>query len=139
MAALRQFVLIAPILHPQFVVAALVTLASADHINKNAQIRSSTNDVPGDGSYSYGFDTTNGISVHENGAGGQVSNGDASWVSPEGEQVRLTWTADANGYHPAGSHLPTPPPVPAAILRALEWIRTHPSAEQQPLLRSQLG
>lgn len=87
--------------------------------------------MPGDGTYSYGFDSTNGIAIAESGAGGQVSNGNAQWVSPEGEQVRLTWTADANGYHPQGSHIPVAPPVPAAILRALEYIRTHPTAEEQ--------
>lgn len=65
------------------------------------------------------------------GSGGQASNGNAQWVSPEGERVTLTWVADANGYHPQGSHIPTPPPVPAAILRSLEWIRLHPSPEEQ--------
>lgn len=83
-----------------------------------------------DGSYQYAFDTTNGIAIQESGVGGQGSNGNAQWISPEGIPVSLSWVADANGYHPTGSHIPTPPPVPTHVLRALEWIRLHPSPEE---------
>lgn len=87
-------------------------------------------EVHEDGSYKYNFDTSNGISQQESGFGGQGSSGVAQWVSPEGVVVQLTYTADANGYHPQGTHIPTPPPVPAAILRALEWARLNPTPEE---------
>lgn len=119
--------------HAQIVVAVLVAAVSADHINKNAQVRSFSNEITEDGRYTYGFDTSNGIAVAEAGAGGQVSNGNAQWVSPEGEQIRLTWVADNNGYHPQGSHLPVAPPTPALIARAVQWILANPTAEERQL------
>lgn len=63
--------------------------------------------------------------------GGQYASGSSAYYSPEGELVQLTYTADENGYHPQGAHLPTPPPIPEAILRSLEYIRTHPHQEQR--------
>lgn len=53
-----------------------------------------------------------------------------SRVSPEGEQVQLTYTADERGYLPQGSHLPTPPPTPDYILKALEFIARNPPQQQ---------
>ncbi|XP_055376336.1 pupal cuticle protein Edg-78E-like [Condylostylus longicornis] len=105
----------------------LLGLVTADHINKNAEVKSLVNNVPGDGTYAYSFDSTNGISIQESG-NADTKSGSAGWVSPEGEKVQLTYTADENGYHPQGSHIPVPPEIPAHILRALEYIRTHPSA-----------
>lgn len=86
----------------------------------------------GDGAYNWAFETSNGISQEESGVGGQNAQGSANWYSPEGEPVQLSYVADEFGYRVAGSHLPTPPPVPAAIQRAIEYIRTHPSEESQP-------
>lgn len=70
--------------------------------------------------------------MKENGVGGQISQGTAQWYDPSGVPVGFSWIADAQGgYRAAGSHVPTPPPVPQAILKALDWIRTHPPAPQQ--------
>lgn len=59
----------------------------------------------------------------------QVAQGQVSFTSPEGVPVRLTYVADENGFQPQGDHLPTPPPIPPEILKALEYIRANP---QQP-------
>lgn len=52
--------------------------------------------------------------------------GDFAWTSPEGDKIALQYVADENGYQPTGAHLPTPPPIPEAILRAIEYINAHP-------------
>ncbi|XP_026324986.1 pupal cuticle protein 20-like [Hyposmocoma kahamanoa] len=90
----------------------------------------------GDGNYRYSYETGNGISVHESGspraAGPEglavTAEGGYSFRTPDGQQVSLTYTADENGFHPTGSHIPTPPPIPEAILRSLQFNRQNPSA-----------
>jgi len=81
------------------------------------------------------FETGNGIIAEETGflknAGNpeteaQVAQGSSSYTSPEGQQISLTYVADENGFQPQGAHLPTPPPIPAEIQRALEYLATLP-------------
>ncbi|XP_018570534.1 endocuticle structural glycoprotein SgAbd-2-like [Anoplophora glabripennis] len=96
---------------------------------KQAQILRLESDVSPDGAYQYGYDTENGISAQESGVGAQNAQGGFQYQSPEGENVQLQYVADENGFAAQGSHVPTPPPTPAAILRALEWIAAHPSRE----------
>jgi Insect cuticle protein len=90
-----------------------------------------SSDISPDGSYSYAYETSNGIAGSEAGVGGKNAAGSNSYYSPDGTPIKLTYTADENGYHPQGDHLPTSPPIPEAILRSLEWIRDHPSPEEQ--------
>ncbi|CAB3229919.1 unnamed protein product [Arctia plantaginis] len=90
----------------------------------------------GDGTYRYSYETGNGISAHESGAprapgpeGPAVTaEGGFSYTAPNGQQVSLSYTADEHGFHPVGSHIPTPPPIPEAILRSIEFNRQHPSS-----------
>lgn len=56
----------------------------------------------------------------------QVAQGQFAYTSPEGQRIQLTYIADENGFQPTGDHLPTPPPIPEAIQRALEYIAAHP-------------
>ncbi|XP_059047106.1 pupal cuticle protein 20-like [Achroia grisella] len=89
----------------------------------------------GDGTYRYSYETGNGISAHESGAprasgpeGPAVTaEGGFSYRAPDGQQISLTYTADENGFHPTGSHIPTPPPIPEAILRSIQFNRQNPS------------
>ncbi|XP_030373171.1 pupal cuticle protein Edg-78E [Scaptodrosophila lebanonensis] len=109
---------------------ALVSFVCADNINKDAQIRSFQNEASdAEGNYQFAYETSNGIQYQEAGNPAGV-RGALSYVSPEGEQISLSYTADEEGYHPVGDHLPKPPPVPAYVLRALEYIRTHPPAQK---------
>ncbi|KAL7737092.1 hypothetical protein ACLKA6_005309 [Drosophila palustris] len=87
-----------------------------------------------DGSYKYGYETENGINVEEEGylknAGtdnaGPVAQGFFSYTAPDGTPIRITYVADENGFQPQGDHLPTAPPIPPAIQRALDYIATAP-------------
>ncbi|CAG9823659.1 unnamed protein product [Phaedon cochleariae] len=81
------------------------------------------------------YETDNGIYAQEEGIVRKINKdnvdilvlGSFLYTSPEGKEVSLKYTADENGFHPQGDHLPTPPPIPPQILRALEWIAAHPS------------
>ncbi|XP_046393657.1 endocuticle structural glycoprotein ABD-4-like [Ischnura elegans] len=95
-----------------------------------------------DGSYQYSYETANGIRAEETGevrpnpnpqpkdgegaANIVVSRGSFSYTAPDGTPITLTYIADENGFQPQGDHLPTPPPIPAAIQRALDYIASLP-------------
>jgi len=82
------------------------------------------------GTYNLDIETGNGIRNSETGTlanvGGpdaegpvSVKSGSYSYISPEGIPITTTWTADENGFHASGAHLPVPPPIPAEIARSL--------------------
>lgn len=63
--------------------------------------------VPGNGEY-----------VDEQGRTVQTNSvleqsGHSYHEAPEGGHISLTWTADQNGFHPTGDHLPRPVEMPA--------------------------
>lgn len=116
------------IFHFQLICIALcsLTFVCADNIDKNAEIRSFQSDASdAEGNYQFSYETSNGIQRQEAGSLAGV-RGSLNYVSPEGERISLSYTADEEGFHPTGDHLPTPPSVPAYVLRSLEYIRAHP-------------
>lgn len=64
-------------------------------------------------SYSFSYETGNGIRAQEQGYlnnpgsqnEAQTAQGSFSYTSPEGEQISLTYTADENGFRPQGIYL----------------------------------
>ncbi|KAJ8955042.1 hypothetical protein NQ318_000474 [Aromia moschata] len=85
------------------------------------------NDNNGDGSYSFDFETENHITQQETGQVRNAPEGEAvaaqgaySYAGPDGQIYTVNYVADENGFQPQGAHLPTAPPVPAEILKALE-------------------
>ncbi|XP_041985054.1 cuticle protein 2-like [Aricia agestis] len=72
--------------------------------------------------FNYAFQTDNGISAAEIGMAmdGVKSKGGYSYTGDDGQVYTISYTADEAGYRPQGSHIPTPPPIPAEILKALE-------------------
>ncbi|XP_011202020.2 pupal cuticle protein [Bactrocera dorsalis] len=94
-----------------------------------------------DGRYHYQYETGNGISGMEQGTAGVAIKGASSYVSPEGVAIKLSYTADETGYHPVGDHIPK---TPDYVLRALEYIRTHPfkvikAGELRPRLSTEIA
>lgn len=101
----------------------------ANEYDQLAVTRSASSQLKADGSYQYQYDTTNGIAAQEIGVGGHYASGSSAYYAPDGQLISLTYVADENGFRASGDHLPSPPPIPAAILKSLEYIRNHPSKE----------
>lgn len=91
-------------------------------------------DINPDGSYSYSYETGNSIIADEKGelknAGGEepviAVQGQFQYPSDDGRTIQLSYIADENGFQPSGDHLPTTPPIPEAIQRALAYLATAP-------------
>ncbi|KAM7343196.1 larval cuticle protein 4-like [Cochliomyia hominivorax] len=101
--------------------------ASSDDIH--AETLSAGSDVRPDG-FQHHLQTSNGISARASGDVHGNINGDFQWISPEGEHIALSYVADENGYQPNSDVLPTPHPIPEAILKSLDYIASHPPKEE---------
>ena len=101
-------------------------------------ILSQSSDVNPDGSFYNQFETANGIVYQESGTLKNPGTkeevvsvkGVASWPDQNGTPIRIDWQADENGAVFQGAHIPTPPPIPALIQRALDWLKEHPYEEK---------
>lgn len=87
----------------------------------------------------YRYETGNEIAAEEKGyvknlgnpeQETQVAEGSYSYTAPDGTRITVTYVADENGFVPVGDHLPTPPPIPEAILKALAYIEAHPEENE---------
>ncbi|KAL0820687.1 hypothetical protein ABMA28_006518 [Loxostege sticticalis] len=94
----------------------------------NAEILRYDNEITDDG-YHYAYETSDGTKAEQEGRvlpgaapeeGSLKVSGSYSYVGDDGQTYTITYTADENGYHAEGAHLPTPPPVPEAILKSLQ-------------------
>ncbi|XP_054000900.1 larval cuticle protein LCP-17-like [Hylaeus anthracinus] len=91
-----------------------------------------------DGSYLFSYEAANGIKAEEHGQLKQLNEtnsviavqGSYSYTFDDGTPVSLSYVADENGFQPKGDHLPTPHPIPAGILKALEYIAAHPEQDK---------
>ncbi|NP_001036869.1 endocuticle structural glycoprotein ABD-4-like [Bombyx mandarina] len=88
-----------------------------------------------DGSYKWSYETGNGISAEEQGyiknqgipeQEAQTAQGQYQYTAPDGQVIHVQYLADENGFQPQGAHLPTAPPVPAEIQKALDFLATLP-------------
>ncbi|XP_034250418.1 endocuticle structural glycoprotein SgAbd-2-like [Thrips palmi] len=93
-----------------------------------------------DGSFQWSYETGNGIAASEQGSLKNAGNpetealsvqGQFSYTADDGTPIQLQYLADENGFQPQGAHLPTPPPTPEAILKALEWNAAHPEQDNE--------
>ncbi|XP_045121356.1 basic salivary proline-rich protein 2-like [Portunus trituberculatus] len=81
-----------------------------------------------DGTYSFNFETGNGISRQEQGypqdpQGAVESQGGWSFTFPDGTPGVFNFVADENGYRIESDLLPTPHPLPAHALAQIEFAR----------------
>ncbi|CAG5015013.1 unnamed protein product [Parnassius apollo] len=90
-------------------------------LERNAEILRQFNNNDGL-TYSYAFETENGIYAEENGVAtnGVEAQGSYSYTGEDGQVYSVRYTAGQNGFVPEGDHLPTSPPIPEEILLALE-------------------
>ncbi|XP_021200990.3 endocuticle structural glycoprotein SgAbd-8 [Helicoverpa armigera] len=111
-----------------------VALAAPQAPNEPIPIVKQVSEINPDGSYSWAYETGNGINANENGALKNIGaeepalqvEGQFSYPSEEGGNIQLSYIANENGFQPQGAHLPTPPPIPEAIQRALAYLATAP-------------
>jgi len=99
-------------------------------------------DNPGDGTYRFAFETSDGTLFEESGQlkppnqdnpeGIQETNGQYKFIAPDdGQTYSVSYVANELGYQPTGSHLPTPPPIPPEIARALEILFANAGQQRQ--------
>lgn len=80
------------------------------------------NSGPGlDGNYNFNY-ANEDSSTREEASGPDGVRGSYSFITPEGEQVRIQYVADETGFHATGSHVPQAPPMPPAIRRMLDHL-----------------
>ncbi|XP_018302770.1 larval cuticle protein 8 [Mycetomoellerius zeteki] len=121
---------------------ALVAVAIAAPVDNTSPIPIVKQALDGpnpDGSYNYNYETGNGIHVQEEGHLNNVgtdnealeAHGSFSFTDADGQTYQISYVANENGFQPEGAHLPTVPPVPPQILKALQYIAEHPEENQE--------
>ncbi|KAG5317894.1 CUD1 protein, partial [Pseudoatta argentina] len=127
------------------VTLALVAIALAQQhphspVQPVAAILKQAQDISPEGSYSYAYETENGIAASEQGSPQPVgpkgdpaviAQGQFQYTAPDGTPIALQYTADENGFHPQGAHLPIAPQVPEQIQKAIAYVLAHPQPENQ--------
>lgn len=61
--------------------------------------------------------------------------GSFSYTGDDGAQYSITYTADENGFNAQGAHLPTAPPIPEEIQKALAYNAAHPEEDADGVVR----
>ncbi|XP_066260175.1 endocuticle structural glycoprotein SgAbd-4-like [Euwallacea similis] len=124
-----------------FILYGLVALSltlPTPHAPEPVPILEQSQEINPDGSFKWNYQSEDGTSQNQQGQlkevgpeeAGEVVEGSASWVDPEGGAHQISYVADENGYRPSSADLPVAPEIPQAIIRALEWIATHPAPEE---------
>lgn len=114
-----------------------IALAAPQRTEAEAEIVSQDSNIDPDGSYQYSYETANGIRGQEQGTLKHASSPDTSdviiaqgsitYTAPDGQVITLNYSADdEGGFQPQGDHLPTPPPIPPQIQKALDYLASLP-------------
>ncbi|XP_029708854.1 endocuticle structural glycoprotein ABD-4 [Aedes albopictus] len=119
-----------------------MALAAPQRTEAEAEIVAQDSNIDPDGSYQYSYETANGIRGQEQGTLKRASSPDTSdviiasgsitYTAPDGQVISLSYAADdENGFQPQGDHLPTPPPIPPQIQKALDYLASLPPANRR--------
>ncbi|XP_027845537.2 endocuticle structural glycoprotein SgAbd-8-like [Aphis gossypii] len=120
----------------------LVSLASCQQYQPTTPIpivRYENDGVNFDGSYKWAYETGNGIQAQESGYVQPAQDpsqsalnveGGYSYTAPDGTPISVKYVAGPQGFVPVGDHLPTPPPLPPAIAKLLQFLATQPSTPE---------
>ena len=85
------------------------------------------------------YETGNGIHAQETGFiknKGDKKNeilgqqGTITYHDEHGHPITLSYIADEHGFQPQGAHLPTPPPIPEEIQKALQHVQQQEQYEE---------
>ncbi|XP_036332378.1 cuticular protein 47Eg-like [Rhagoletis pomonella] len=111
----------------------LACFLAVAYANEEADVLRLESEVNPD-SYKYAYEFSNSIKAEQEGTlsgDALVAKGQYSFTAPEGDQVSVQYVADENGYQvlSANPPLPTSPPIPEAILKAIAYIQAHPPKE----------
>ncbi|XP_055590150.1 endocuticle structural glycoprotein SgAbd-3-like [Uranotaenia lowii] len=86
-----------------------------------------------DGKFRYSYEGGDGTRASQDGQqifvnnnAGTATQGQYTYQGDDGKTYTVSYIADENGYRASADHLPTPPPVPAPIARALAFLATLP-------------
>lgn len=84
------------------------------------------------------FLTENGIYGEEQAklhhTGGTHAKGVYEYTGDDGKLYRVNYASNDGGFMPEGEHIPTPPPIPEAIARALKYVEEqHKANGDKPL------
>lgn len=73
--------------------------------------------------YQYRYETENGIFAQEDGIVSEGTNAEGyyKYTGPDSILYEVSYKAGIDGFVPVGAHIPTPPPIPPLILKALQW------------------
>ncbi|CAG7786113.1 unnamed protein product [Allacma fusca] len=129
------------------IIVALIGLAAAapqatQQRSKYADIYNirSESDNKEDGTFRWSYENSDGSTAQQDGyiknpnepdpeQRIQVIQGSYSYTSPEGTPLSVSYVADENGFQASGDHLPTPPPIPEAIQKALAIIYANAASQ----------
>uniref|UniRef100_A0A1I8NQN3 Uncharacterized protein n=1 Tax=Stomoxys calcitrans TaxID=35570 RepID=A0A1I8NQN3_STOCA len=108
---------------------ALTCILAVVAANENANVLRNDAEVNVE-NFKYALELDNSVNTQQEGSlngGNWVVKGSYKFTSPEGEEVSVQYTADENGYHVDAAQpvLPTPPPIPEHILKAIKYIEVH--------------
>lgn len=59
----------------------------------------------------------------------QVMQGSFTYTGPDNVRYTIQYLADEEGFKAQGAHIPTPPPIPPEIQKALAYNAAHPEED----------